>query len=91
MVRDDKASVEVFVGAGPLPQAIYKEFGTEPHINAGIFAGTQNPGTAPQPFMRPAWDSGGAKVLDDLKKELWSEVDKAAKRAAKKRAKAAKG
>jgi len=57
-VRDDKSSVEVFAGAGPLPQAIYKEFGTSPFINAGIYAGSQNPGVSPEPFMRPAWDGG---------------------------------
>lgn len=71
-VRDDKASVEVFVGAGPLPQAHLQEFGTIKH--------------APQPFMRPAWEAGKMKVLEDLKKELWAEVEKAAARAARKAA-----
>jgi HK97 gp10 family phage protein len=31
------------------------EFGTDPHINGGKFAGTQHPGTNPQPFFLPAW------------------------------------
>lgn len=30
------------------------EFGTKPHVNGGLFAGTQHPGTEPQPFMLPA-------------------------------------
>jgi hypothetical protein len=30
------------------------EFGTEPHVNGGQFAGTQHPGTAAQPFLLPA-------------------------------------
>lgn len=30
------------------------EFGTQPHINGGQFAGTQHPGTEPQPFLAPA-------------------------------------
>lgn len=88
-VRDDKSSVEVFVGAGPITQAHTVEFGTAPHINAGMFAGTQHPGTAPQPFMRPAWDAGKMGVLEDLKRELWAEIEKAAARAARKSARLA--
>ncbi len=30
------------------------EFGTDPHINGGQFAGSQHPGTDPQPFLLPA-------------------------------------
>ena len=30
------------------------EFGTDPHVNGGQFAGTQHPGTAAQPFLLPA-------------------------------------
>jgi len=30
------------------------EFGTDPHVNGGRFAGTQHPGTAAQPFLLPA-------------------------------------
>lgn len=78
MFKDDKASVEVFVGAGPVPHAHLQEFGT---INHG-----------PQPFARPAWDSGKGPLLAGLKDDLWSEVEKAAKRLAKKQARlAAKG
>jgi HK97 gp10 family phage protein len=73
-VKDDKSSVEVFVGAGPDPAAHNQEFGNANH--------------GAQPFMRPAWDAGKAKVLDDLKDELWTEIDKAAARAARKAAKA---
>jgi len=71
-VRDDKSSIEVFAGAAADPAAHNQEFGNENH--------------GPQPFMRPAWDAGKNKVLDDLKTELASEIDKAAKRAARKRA-----
>src|SRR5690606_2513631 len=91
-VRDDKASVEVFVVAGPLPHAVMMEFGTARAITEGRCAGTQRPGTAPQPFMRPAWDQGRMRVLEDLKKELWAEIDKAVARAQRKAARlAAKG
>lgn len=92
MFRDDRAAVEMFVGAGPLPQAVFNEFGTSPFINKGKFAGTENPGMSPRPFLRPAWDAGKGKLLDDLGREMWSEFDKSAKRAASKAARqAAKG
>lgn len=75
MFRNDKAAVEMFVGAGALPQAHLQEFGT---VNHG-----------PQPFLRPAWDAGKTAVLDGIKDDLWIEIDKAAARLAKKQAKAA--
>ena len=72
MFKDDKASVEMFVGAGPLPQAHNQEFG---NVNHG-----------PQSFMRPAWDTNKNRALDIIKSELWGEIEKAAKRLAKKAA-----
>jgi HK97 gp10 family phage protein len=70
--------VEVFVGPGRHPQAIFQEFGT---INHG-----------PQPFARPGWDQTKNGVLEGLKDDLWAEVKKAADRLAKKQARlAAKG
>ena len=89
MFRNDRASVEMFVGAGPLPQAVYSEFGTAPHVNKGLFAGTMNPGVAPQPFMRPAWDQDHKALLDRLGKEIWVEIEKAMARAERKAARLA--
>lgn len=31
------------------------EYGTRPHVNAGQFAGTENPGTPARPFFWPAY------------------------------------
>ncbi|PIL19509.1 hypothetical protein P775_14240 [Puniceibacterium antarcticum] len=76
-VRDDKASVEMFVGAGPLPQAHLTEFGTS--------------NQAPQPFARPAWDSDQQDMLNRLKAELWAEIEKTVKRAEARAARAARG
>lgn len=97
MFRNDKAAVEMFVGpsydlgAGGRHGHLV-EFGTKPHINQGQFPGTQHPGTAPQPFMRPAWDSDKMALMDRLGKEMWTEIEKAAARAARKAAReAAKG
>jgi HK97 gp10 family phage protein len=74
MFRDDRASAEVFVGAGPIPHAHLQEFGT---VNHG-----------PQPFARPAWDAGKGRALDTIGRELGGEITKAAARLARKRAKA---
>jgi HK97 gp10 family phage protein len=75
--RKMKADVEVFIGAGALPQAHLQEFGTfkEP----------------PQPFARPAWDASKNSVLDGIGKDLWAEIEKAAARLARKTARLAKG
>lgn len=69
--------VEVFAGPGPNPQAVQQEFG--------------NANMAAQPFARPAWDETKDKVLDLVKAELGAEIDKAAKRLAKKALKASGG
>lgn len=74
MFKDDKASAEVFVGAGPLPQASLQEFGTANH--------------GPQSFARPAWDAGQMRVLETIKTVLWTEIKKSARRLANKLAKA---
>ena len=66
MFRDDKASVEGFVGAND-PAAVPQEFGTVDH--------------GPQPFMRPAWDQDAMPLLDRLGQELAVEVEKSVKRA----------
>lgn len=71
--RGDKgalAPVEMYVGPGQHPQAITQEFGTfkEPA----------------QPFMRPAWDAQRVHALDIIGTALGIEIDKAAKREARK-------
>lgn len=65
-----KSAVEVYVGPGPLVQAITEEFGT---VNQ-----------APHPFLRPAWDSGRTALIEGIKADLWDEIRKAAARFSKK-------
>lgn len=97
MFRDDKASVEMFVGpsyelgdGGRHGHLV--EFGTAPHIVGGVFKGARHPGTAPQPFMRPAWDADQQQMLERLKAKLWAEIQKSIARAERKAARqAAKG
>lgn len=69
------AEVEAFAGPGRHPQAHLQEFGTNHH--------------PPQPFARPAWDAEKGGIVPALSDELWSEIDKAAARAARKTARLA--
>jgi len=73
MFKSDKAAVEMFVGMGGLAQATQQEFGNEHH--------------GPQPFARPAWDATKGAMLDGIADDLWTEINKAAARLAKKAAK----
>lgn len=73
MFRSDKASVEMFAGVGKIPHSHLQEWGTSHH--------------AAQPFARPAWDATKAGALDIIVSDLGDEIDKAAKRLAKKAAK----
>ncbi|MCF7725777.1 HK97 gp10 family phage protein [Sulfitobacter sp. M22] len=76
MFRDDRASVEGFIGTDN-PAGVQQEFGNENH--------------GPQPALRPAWDGGKDKLLDDLGREIGSEINKATARAARKAARQARG
>lgn len=60
------------------------EFGTEPHVNAGIFAGTRHPGTTAQPFLTPAFEAEGANVIKRFGAKLGPAIEKQAARLAKK-------
>lgn len=69
-----ESPVEMFIGPGPDPAAHLQEFGS-------------GPGNHAQPFLRPAWDQNKDKALDTIANLTWVEIEKAAKRLAKKAAK----
>lgn len=78
MFKDDRASIEMFAGAGGHPQATQQEFGNENH--------------GPQPFARPAYDAWKGTAVQNIAADLWTEIEKASKRLARKAARlAAKG
>lgn len=80
----------VMMFVGPSARAYHAhlvEFGAAPHINGGRFAGSKHPGTAPQPFARPAWDATSGTALDLIGDVLREEIMKAVGRQAKRRAK----
>lgn len=93
LVRDDRSSVEMFVGADynlSGRHAHLVEFGTGPrfHKETGRFVGSM----PPQPFARPAWDQDQEAMLERLSEELWAEIEKSIARAERKAARiAAKG
>ena len=62
---------EVFIVAGRLPQAHMVEFGS---VN-----------NRPVGYMRGAWDEHKRGTLDDIARDLWDEIQRAAARAAKRR------
>ena len=72
-----QSTVEIHMGPGRHPQAHLQEFGTLHH--------------GPKAYMRPAWDGGKNELLTDIGRDLWSEIDKAAKRAARKAVRQARG
>lgn len=67
-----KDVVELYVGPSADPASHLQEFGSSIH--------------SAQPYMRPAWDTNKRGMLDIVEAEIWQEVAKAAKRAARKRA-----
>lgn len=75
---DPSTGIEMAMGPtsrmGVLGYASFVEFGTVD--------------TAPQPYMRPAWDGGAMNALEYIKANLKGAIDKAAARLAKKRLKA---
>lgn len=65
-----ESTIEVFIGAGPLPQAHLQEFGSSVH--------------GAQPFLRPAWDGNHKAVLNRIVVSLKNQIEKARKRVARK-------
>lgn len=85
--KGSQPPVMMFVGPTvKAPHAHLVEFGTRPHINGGRFAGSQHPGTAPQPFARPAWDAEKDATIQRIAEEMRIQIDKAVSRQAKRRA-----
>ena len=72
LFRDERASVEGFVGTND-PAGVQQEFGNVRH--------------GPQATLRPVWDQDKMALLDRLKVELRTEIDRAVARAARKAAK----
>lgn len=78
MFRDDRASVELFLG----PSYSLGDGGRHGHL---VEFGTEY--SAPHPFLRPAFDQDQKAMLDRLGRHLWAEFEKSLARAKRKAAK----
>jgi HK97 gp10 family phage protein len=65
-----ESMVEVYIGPGPAAKGVQTEFG--------------NAHQAPQPHLRPAFDSNVQRVLNGIKNELADQIEKARARLARK-------
>lgn len=76
-------TVRLFLGAKPRGPGVLSEFGTGPrYTKKGKFTGA-----APaQPFLRPAWEADKYNVLDRFSRSLGPAIERAARRANKKKA-----
>jgi len=54
--------ITIFAGGSDAFWARWVEFGTAPHINGGIYAGSEHPGTRAQPFFYPSWRANRKRV-----------------------------
>jgi len=83
--RYDPNTAYVWIGSSPKGPGVLTEFGTGPrYTKEGAYRGA-----APaQPFLRPAWEQHKYQILNDFSRELWVEVEKSAKRLARRTAKA---
>lgn len=85
---NDNNSATVYIGAGAKGPAVLDEFGTKQRRHKSGKA----TGAAPQqPFMRPAWEAFKDQILAEFGRELGAEIEKAAKRIARKQAKLIRG
>lgn len=59
---DPDLSVRISAGNSEARYAHLIEFGTAPHLNGGMFAGSRHPGTSAQPFFFPAYRANRRRV-----------------------------
>ena len=71
-------TITIYAGNSKVRYAHLVEFGTAPHINGGMFAGTQNPGVKASPFFFVSWRANRKKVKSRIRRA----ITKAAKQVA---------
>ena len=76
--REGSLAITIYAGNDQAFYARWIEFGTSPHTNAGLYAGSEHPGTAAQPFFYPAWRASRKSA----KSRISRAINKSAKRAA---------
>lgn len=84
---EGKSSITLYGGPSAFPHAHLVEFGTRERVKKKT--GQKVGRMPPQPFMRPAWDRNKDQALTLFRTDIWSEIEKATKRLARKAARAA--
>ena len=72
---DPDLSVTISAGNSKVRYAHLVEFPTAPHINAGLYPGTQHPGTKGSPFFYPPYRA--------MKRKMKNRLTRSAKKAAR--------
>lgn len=67
----------IFAGSKEAPHARWIEFGTAPHPQGGQYAGTEHPGTQPQPYFFPSWRANKKEIQSLLRKAIREAVREA--------------
>lgn len=71
-------TITIYAGDSEAFYARWVEFGTAPHVNGGLFAGSANPGTSAQPFFFPAYRANKKRAKSGIRRA----ITKAAKKIA---------
>lgn len=83
-IAEGKSAVTVFVGPKASGPAVLVEFGTQERRTKGGASRGRMPA---QPFARPGFEETKFTVIDRFGKLLWIQIEKAAKRIARRQAK----
>jgi HK97 gp10 family phage protein len=66
----DGMRITIYAGGGDEYYAWFVEFGTHSHINQGLFAGSEHPGTAAQPFFFVSWRAMKRRVKSRVTRQM---------------------
>lgn len=77
---DPDLTVVISAGNSAVRYAHLVEFGTAPHLNGGLFAGSRHPGTAPQPFFFPVFRANRRRIKSRISRATTKAVREVAGR-----------
>lgn len=67
---DPELTVLLTAGNSAVRYAHLVEFGTAPHINGGLYAGSKHPGSKAQPFFFPGYRANRRQIKAKMRKAL---------------------
>jgi HK97 gp10 family phage protein len=75
----DGMRITIYAGGGEEYYAWLVEFGTHSHVNKGLFAGSQHPGTSAQPFFFVSWRALKRRVKSRMTRQMRKGIREGAK------------